>query len=196
MSRATIGGGMQRELVERAIAGDKAAFSSLVEGSASQQYAIASLILRDRDRAQDAVQDALVLAWRNISALRVPDAWDAWLRRLTVRACFAASRRERHRSRVEVHAILDLEPAAPGDAMLALAERDRMRQALDRLAIDQRAVIVLVYYLGLSLSDAAVSLDIPIGTAKSRLHRGLEVLRRDLDAPTPAPNALPAERAT
>lgn len=196
MSRDSIGGVMQRELVERAIAGDKAAFSSLVEGSASQQYAIASLILRDRDRAQDAVQDALVLAWRNVSALRVPDAWDAWLRRLTVRACFAASRRERRRTRVEVHAVLDQEPAAPGDAILALAERDRMRQALDRLAIDQRAVIVLVYYLGLSLSDAAVSLDIPVGTAKSRLHRGLEVLRRAIDGPEPTPNALPAERAT
>jgi DNA-directed RNA polymerase specialized sigma24 family protein len=55
---------------------------------------------------------------------------------------------------------------------------------------------VLVYYIGLSLSDAAVSLDIPIGTAKSRLHRGLGVLRRAIDAPTTAPNALPAERAT
>jgi len=187
---------MQRELVERAIAGDKGAFSSLVEASASQQYAIASLILRDRDRAQDAVQDAWILAWRNIGALRVPDAWDAWLRRLTVRACFAASRRERRRTLVEVHAVLDQEPAAPGDAISALAERDRMRQALDRLAIEHRAVIVLVYYLGLSIADAAVALDIPIGTAKSRLHRGLEVLRRAIDAPGLAQNALPAERAT
>jgi RNA polymerase sigma factor (sigma-70 family) len=187
---------MQRELVQRAIAGDTAAFSSLVEASASQQYAIASLILRDRDRAQDAVQDALVLAWRNVSALRVPDAWDAWLRRLTVRACFAASRRERRRNRVEVHAVLDQEPPAPGDAILALAERDRMRQALDRLAIDQRAVIVLVYYVGLSLGDAAISLDIPIGTAKSRLHRGLELMRRSLGAPAMAPDPRPAERAT
>ena len=187
---------MQRETVERAIAGDKAAFSSLVEAAASQQYAIASLILRDRDRAQDAVQDALILAWRNISALRVPDAWDAWLRRLTVRACFAASRRERRRSRVEVPAILGHEPAAQGDDILALAERDRMRRALDRLAIEQRAVIVLVYYVGLSLSDAAVSLDIPVGTAKSRLHRGLGVMRRALDAPMSDPNALSSERAT
>jgi len=196
MSRDSIGGGMQRELVERAIAGDKRAFSSLVEDSASQQYAIASLILRDRDRAQDAVQDAWVLAWRNIAALRVPDAWDAWLRRLTVRACFAASRQQRNRSRVELHVMLAPEPAAPGDAIEALAERDRMARALDHLAIDQRAVIVLVYYVGLSLSDAAVSLDIPVGTAKSRLHRGLETLRRAIDLPTPAAATLPVERAT
>jgi len=196
MSRASIGGDMQRELVERAIAGDEGAFSSLVEGSASQQYAIASLILRDRDRAQDAVQDALVLAWRNIAALRVPDAWDAWLRRLTVRACFAASRHERKRNRVELHVTPAPEPAAPGDAIAALAERDRMARALDHLGIEQRAVIVLVYYLGLSLSDAAVSLDIPIGTAKSRLHRGLETLRREIDMPAPAAETLPAERAT
>jgi len=196
MRRASIGGGMQRGTVERAIAGDKAAFSSLVEAAASQQFAIASLILRDRDRAQDAVQDALILAWRNIGALRVPDAWDAWLRRLTVRACFAASRRERRRSRVELPAILDREPAAPGDDILALAERDRIRWALDRLAIEQRAVIVLVYYVGLSLSDTATSLDIPIGTAKSRLHRGLGVMRRSLDAPMPEPNTQISERAS
>jgi RNA polymerase sigma-70 factor (ECF subfamily) len=196
MSRASIGGDMQRELVERAIAGDKGAFSSLVEASASQQYAIASLILRDRDRAQDAVQDALILAWRNIAALRVPDAWDAWLRRLTVRACFATSRRERRRGRVELHVMLASEPAAPGDAIATLAERDRLARALDHLGIEQRAVVVLVYYLGLSLSDAATSLDIPVGTAKSRLHRGLQVLRRAIDMPAPAADALPVERAT
>jgi RNA polymerase sigma-70 factor (ECF subfamily) len=196
MRRASIGGDMQRELVERAIAGDKGAFSSLVEASASQQYAIASLILRDRDRAQDAVQDALILAWRNIAALRVPDAWDAWLRRLTVRACFATSRRERRRGRVELHVMLAPEPAAPGDAIAALAERDRLARALDHLAIEQRAVVVLVYYVGLSLSDAAISLDIPVGTAKSRLHRGLATLRRAIDRPAPAVDALSVERAS
>jgi RNA polymerase sigma-70 factor (ECF subfamily) len=71
-----------------------------------------------------------------------------------------------------------------------------MRQALERLPIDQRAVIVLVYYVGLSLGDAATSLDIPIGTAKSRLHRGLEVMRRSLGAPALTPDPRPVERAT
>ena len=68
---------MQRELVERAIGGDQDAFSDLVKASLSRQYAIATLILRDGDRAQDAVQEALVSAWRGLSALRDPDAWEA-----------------------------------------------------------------------------------------------------------------------
>lgn len=86
---------MQRELVERAIGGDREAFSSLMRASAPRQYAVATLILRDADRAQDAVQEAFVSAWKGLSALRNPDAWPAWLHRLTVRACFASSDDER-----------------------------------------------------------------------------------------------------
>jgi DNA-binding beta-propeller fold protein YncE len=81
---------MQRELVERAISGDHDAFSVLARASIGRLYSIATLILRDGDRAQDAVQDALVSAWRDVRAIRDPDAWDAWLHRLTVRACYRA----------------------------------------------------------------------------------------------------------
>ena len=88
---------MQRELVERAIGGDRDAFSDLVRASLSRQYAVATLILRDGDRAQDAVQEALVSAWRGLSALRDPDAWEAWLHRLTVRACLQQARRDKRR---------------------------------------------------------------------------------------------------
>ena len=76
----------------------------------------------------------------------------------------------------------DREPATPGDATLALAERDRIERELDLLGIEQRAVIVLVYYLGLSLNDVAVTLDIPVGTAKSRLHYAIEALRAAITA--------------
>ena len=74
---------MQRELVERARSGDLEAFSDLARASITRLYAVAKLILRDQDRAEDAVQDALVLAWQGIHALRDPDAWEAWLHRLT-----------------------------------------------------------------------------------------------------------------
>jgi RNA polymerase sigma-70 factor (ECF subfamily) len=168
---------MQRELVERAIRGDFDAFTALVNASASRQYAIATLIVRDGDRAQDAVQEALVSAWRGLSALRDPDAWDAWLHRLTVRACYAAARREKRRTLVELPAAPDHEPAGADDGAAALAERDRLERELGRLPIDQRAVLVLHFYVGLPLIEAAAVLDIPPGTAKSRLHRGLEALR-------------------
>ena len=171
---------MQRELVVRAIGGDYEAFSSLVRASAARQYAIATLILRDGDRAQDAVQEALVSAWRGLSALRDPDAWDAWLHRLTVRACYAAARREKRRTVVELHVTLDdLLDGAP-DAPMAHAERDRLERELSRLSIDQRAVIVLHFYVGLPLTEAAGVLGVPVGTAKSRLNRGLAALRSSM----------------
>ena len=178
---------MQRELVERAIGGDFDAFSVLVRASTPRQYALASLILRDGDRAQDAVQEALVSAWRGMRALRDPDAWEAWLHRLTVRACHAQARREWRRSLVELHVEPDDKPAGGADVSITLAERDRLERELGRLPIDQRAVVVLHFYLDLPLTEAAAILDIPAGTAKSRLHRALQALRSSMVAvPEPA----------
>ena len=84
MRRAEVVAHMTRELVRRAIEGDHDAFSSLVDASVDRLYAVATLILRDPDRAQDAVQEALMSAWKDVRALRDPDAWDAWLHRITV----------------------------------------------------------------------------------------------------------------
>jgi len=140
-------------------------------------YATATLILRDGDRAQDAVQDVLVSAWRDVRAVRDPDAWDAWLHRLTVRACYRLARKERRRNLVELHVEPDLEVAGAMDPSNSVVDRDDLERQLGRLAIDQRVVIVLHFYLGLQLAEVAGILDIPIGTAKSRLHRGLAVLR-------------------
>lgn len=172
--------GMQRQLVERAIAGDFEAFEALVKGSASRQYSIATMILRDRDRAHDAVQDALVAAWRGLSALRDPDAWDTWVHRLTVRACYDAAKRNRRRSLMELPANPDLDVATAEDAAGAFAERDRIHRQLGTLPIEQRAVIVLHFYVDLPLTEVAIVLGIPAGTAKSRLHRALESLRLSL----------------
>ena len=167
---------MQRELVERAKAGDHEAFAILAKRAFPRLRGTASLILRDSDRAQDAVQDALVLAWRHIRAVRDADAWDAWLYRTTVRACYRLARKERRRQLVELAVPLAREPEVP-DQTAALAERDLLGRELGRLPIDQRTVMVLHFYLDLTLGEAAEILDIPIGTAKSRLHRGLEALR-------------------
>jgi RNA polymerase sigma-70 factor (ECF subfamily) len=186
---------MQRELVERAQAGDHDAFSVLVRASFPRLYGVANLILRDSDRAQDAVQDALVLAWRHIRALRDAEAWDAWLHRLTVRACYASARKEKRRDLVELHVVPDLEPAGTVDLTVSVAERDRMSRELGRLNLDQRAVMVLHFYLDLPLTDTAAILDIPVGTAKSRLNRGLETLRTAMSAEPGAPLSVVRERS-
>ena len=187
---------MQRELVARAIGGDHEAFTTLVDGSIDRLYAVASLILRDGDRAQDAVQEALVSAWRDLRSLRDPDAWDAWTYRLTVWACYRQARKDRRRTLVELHVTPDREPSTSGDASTVLADRDRLERELGRLPIDQRAVIVLHFYLGLPLTEAAAILDIPAGTAKSRLHRGLQQMRSSMNAEPEAHLSLARERTT
>jgi RNA polymerase sigma-70 factor (ECF subfamily) len=185
---------MDRRSVERAIQGDFDAFAELVAASASRQYAVATLILGDRDRAHDAVQEALVAAWRGLRALRDPDAWDAWLNRLTVRACYASVRRSRRQSLVALTAVPESEFASEVDDPADFAERDRIERELGTLPIDQRAVIVLHFYVGLPMTEVAMVLDIPAGTAKSRLHRGLEALRASMTAEPGAPPRLGKER--
>lgn len=77
---------MQRDLVLRASAGDHEAFTALIDGAIDRLYAVARLIVRDDDRARDAVQDALLRAWTGLPGLRDPDRFDAWLHRLLVHA--------------------------------------------------------------------------------------------------------------
>ena len=168
---------MDRELVERAQAGDKDAFTQLVTASSRRLYGLARLILRDPDRAEDAVQDALLLAWRDLRALRDPSAWDAWVRRLTVNACYKAAGKEQRQTRIEVAVQLDPRAAHAPDATTSVVDRDWVLEALDHLNIDQRAVIALHYYLDLRMAEVADILDLPYGTAASRLHRGLEAMR-------------------
>lgn len=168
---------MQRELVERAKRGDADAFTQLVKVSAPRLAGVAGLILRDPDRAKDAVQDALVAAWKDMGALRDSEAWDAWLRRLTVRACYRIAKSERRRTQVEVVVIPTEDSIRLPDASADVADRDWVLAELGRLDINQRSVIALHYYLDLPMQEVAAILGIPFGTAASRLHRGLEVMR-------------------
>ena len=174
---------MTRELVRRAIEGDHDAFSSLVDASVDRLYAVATLILRDSDRGQDAVQEALMSAWKDIRARRDPDAWDAWLHRITVWACYRAAKKERRRQTVELKVVPDPERTVASDSAHALANRDLVERQLNDLPIDHRAVIVLRFYLDLPLDEVGDILDIPVGTVKSRLHRALASLRESMATP-------------
>jgi RNA polymerase sigma-70 factor (ECF subfamily) len=170
----------QRELVERAGRGDHDAFALLVDQSIAQLEAVARLILRDGELARDAVQDACIRAWRDLPGLRDPDRLGAWLHRLTVNACLDVARKRRRRP-VEV----DLSPVSPpmvGDQTSLVADRDELERGFRRLNTDQRAVLVLHYFAGMSVPELAAALDIPLGTAQSRLGRALAGLRSELAA--------------
>jgi RNA polymerase sigma factor (sigma-70 family) len=171
---------MDRELVIRAREGDHDAFAGLAAGSIGRLNAIARLILRDYTQAEDAVQDAFFDAWRDLKALRDPDRFDAWLNRLLVRSCQNARRADRRRTLVEFP--LQAEGPALDDVQASVANSDLLERGLSRLTIDQRTVLVLSFYLDLSLADAAATLGIPLGTMKSRLSRAIAAMRATIDA--------------
>lgn len=170
---------MTRDLVERARSGDRAAFDVLAAFVVDRLYAVARLLLRDTDRAEDAVQECLVRCWRDLPALRDPDRFGAWLNRLLMRAVQDEFRSDRrHRAAISV---LRLEPDVR-DASGAVAVRDQLDRAFARLSPDHRAVLVLRLYLGLSIDETATTLGIPLGTTKSRLHYATEAMRLALEA--------------
>jgi len=171
---------MDRELVVRAQGGDHDAFARLATGSIGRLNTIARLIMADHARAEDAVQDAFVDAWRDLRGLRDPDRFDAWLNRLLVRACQNARRLDRRRAVVELPLLAD--SRGLGDLEASVALTDQIERGLRRLTIDQRTVLVLSFYLDLPLADAAATLGVPLGTMKSRLNRALAALRAVIDA--------------
>jgi RNA polymerase sigma factor (sigma-70 family) len=172
--------GRDRDLVESAQRGDQAAFMDLVHSRGDRLFAIAFRILRDVDRAEDALQDALVIAWRDLRSLRDPDRFDAWSDRLLANVCLTHATRERRRT-----ANLRLLPAEgpPGpDELVSLGDRDQLERGFKRLTPDERAVLVLHHYAGYSLVEIAETLGVPAGTIRSRLHHAHRAMRAALDA--------------
>jgi RNA polymerase sigma-70 factor, ECF subfamily len=171
---------VDRDLVERARKGDREAFAVLVHQVSDGLYAVAWRILRDSSLAEDALQNALVLAWRRLPKLRDPDRLEAWINRILVHACYDESQRTKSwRTSVTVLPI-DL-PGARDDSS-TIADRDELERAYRQLTVEQRAVFVLHHYVGLPLVEVAELLGIPAGTARSRLHYAIAGLRLALTA--------------
>jgi RNA polymerase sigma-70 factor, ECF subfamily len=171
---------VDRDLVEQARKGDCEAFAVLVHQVSDTLYAVAQRILRDPGLAEDALQNALVLAWRRIPKLRDPDRFEAWIHRILVHACYDESQRARHwTANVRV---LPIGGVSTPDDSAAVADRDEIERAFRLLTIEQRAVFVLHHYLGLPLVEIAELLEIPAGTARSRLHYAIAGLRVALTA--------------
>ena len=170
---------MRRDLVEAAQHGDHEAFEVLATSAGDRLYAVAFLILRAADLAEDAVQEALVRAWKQLPALRDPDKFDAWLHRLLVNACADQGRQLRRWSQ-QVRPIA--RDTSTGDHAGSVADRDQLERGFSRLKPEQRAVLVLHYYNGFSTAEIAGILSIPQGTARSRLHYATEAMRAALEA--------------
>jgi len=176
---------VHRRLVEQARHGDVEAFDALARTVGDRCMAIAVRILRDADLAADAVQAALISAWRQIRSLRDPDRFEPWLFRILTNACYAEAKRRRHWS--GDLRILPVEGAYGPDEYLTVHDRDQLDRAFRRLTIEQRVVLVFHHYLGLSLAEVADLQRIPIGTAKSRLFHATSAMRASLDADARTP---------
>jgi RNA polymerase sigma-70 factor (ECF subfamily) len=130
--------------------------------------------------ADDATQETIVRAWRDLPSLRDPDRFDAWLRRLLVNACRDEGRRQRRR-RPEMQLLPTHEPMVP-DTSGQLADRDALARGFRRLSADHRTAVVLHHYLGLPLPEIADATGVPVGTVKSRLHHAIRAMRAALEA--------------
>ena len=170
---------MRRDLVEAAGRGDHEAFEVLATSAGDRLYAVARLILRSADLAEDAVQEALVRAWQQLPSLRDPDRFDAWLYRLVVNACADQGRQLRRWSQqVRPLPLERLDQRRHRFGRRSGAARAGVRSTEARAA----GRVVLHYYSGFSAAEIAQILGIPEGTARSRLHYSTEAMRAALEA--------------
>jgi RNA polymerase sigma-70 factor (ECF subfamily) len=178
-----IGPAIDRSVVDRARTGDLDAFESIVRARMDAVYRLTSAILGDEADARDAAQETFVAAWRELPRLRDPDKFEAWLQRVAVNAS-RMTLRARGRRRVreipssQVDALANR--AAPGRGTDADAEL--LDAALRRLTLEQRSILVLHHLEGQSLAAIAAVLEIPLGTAKSRLFSARRALESALRA--------------
>lgn len=170
---------MHAALVEQAQRGDRGAFEVLAAEAIDRLYSAAVIVIHDSALAEDAVQVTLIRAWRGLPRLREPARFEAWLNRILVRACMDTAKAARPRD------VSPIPSAWPDDGPGfegALTRRDEVGRCLARLTPAERAVLVLRFFLELSVPEIAAALGVPLGTAKSRLHHALAAMRAAIDA--------------
>jgi RNA polymerase sigma-70 factor (ECF subfamily) len=166
--------------VDQAQRGDGEAFAALARMVGGTCMAIAFRILRDVDLADEAVQTALVTAWRELPDLREPDRFEPWLHRILTRECYALAKARRRWS-ADVRLLPRPESGPPRD-LLTVEDRDQLDRAFRRLPAEHRAVLVYHHYLGLPLTEVAERVGAPLGTVKSRLHYAVAMMRASVEA--------------
>jgi len=179
---------VRRELVVRAQSGDREAFDAIAAALYDQLYSVGRRILRDGHAAEDAVQEALIRAWRDLRSLREPERLEAWMHRLLVRACYDQVRRRRP-FEVTIRPI-DVGRSDPADDIAVVAHRDELERAFLKLSVEQRAVLVLTHYVGMPAADVGHALGIPVGTVHSRLHYAIQTMRTTLASAAPDDRAV------
>jgi RNA polymerase sigma-70 factor (ECF subfamily) len=161
------------DAISRAKAGDRSAFDDLVGPLVDPAFRLAFGMLHDREAAEDAVQEATVRSWRKLGNLRPGSEMRPWFLAIVANQCRTVAR-SRWWSVIRLEAIARSGGAGFEDRIVRGAD---LRAALRKLAMDQREVLVLRYYLDLPLEEVAAVTGVPVGTVKSRINRALAALR-------------------
>jgi RNA polymerase sigma-70 factor (ECF subfamily) len=170
---------MDVDVVVKAQGGDQYAFATLATETGRRLNALAVGILRDRDLAEDAVQQALISIWKDLPKLRDPAKFESWSYKLLVRICYAEAKRRRRFP--AVLGVMAREPVAP-DSYGSVVDRDQLERGFASLSVEHRAVVVLHHYFDMPLVTVAQVLGVPPGTARSRFHRAMAALRSALES--------------
>lgn len=160
------------ELLARHVQGDAEAFGEIVRRHRDRLWAVALRTLGEEEEAADALQDALVSAFRKAGAFRGDAAVTTWLHRIVVNACLDRARRRSARPSVPLDEDVDDTAPAGSDPALAQEEAHDVTAALAQLSLEQRTAVVLVDMEGYSVEETARILDVAPGTVKSRCARG------------------------
>jgi RNA polymerase sigma-70 factor (ECF subfamily) len=169
-----------QQLIQAALRGDEAAFETLVEERLPRTYRMALAILGSEADARDAMQDAWVAAWRSLPSLLDASRFDAWLDQIVVNACRGAMRKRRRIREIAIGEEFDVATPQPGPDQVS--EREALNRAFSRLSIEQRTILVLHHLERRPLAAIAAALEVPVGTAKSRLHTARVALQHSLEA--------------
>jgi RNA polymerase sigma-70 factor (ECF subfamily) len=186
-------------LVRRAVAGDRAAFTELVRRHERRMFAVAVRMLGREEDALDATQDAFLTVYRKLEQFRGESAFTTWLHRITVNACYDVLRKRARQPMLHLATDDDREhePGPPvEDHAGAVAGGLDAQRALEQLPPDFRAVLVLADVQDLSYEEVADILGVPIGTVRSRLHRGRLALGKAMGlSPESTTRSTPREPA-
>lgn len=185
---------LQSDQIAQALQGDQAAFTAIVDQYSTLMLRTASLIVGDRDIAEDAVQDAFIQAWYHLAELRKTEALRSWLLRIVVNQCISFKRR-RARTTAFIRQTLSEQET---DLLAQAAEHCKgsternwdLMQAIEKLPLKQRVVIVLHYYHGMTISEMGIKLHTSENTLKKRIQAALSNLRNILSMHSEGENTI------
>ena len=169
-----------RVLIRRYLEGDVDAFEELMRAHEDRVFSICLRMMKDRSAALDATQDVFLTVFRKVDRYKEQAAFSTWLYRVSINTCYDHLRRQQRKRTESLPDYVDPVDPKSGDAFHAVELRPDIETALFGLSPDFRAAIVLVDLEGMSLDGAADTLEVPVGTVKSRLFRARKRLAKEL----------------